>query len=156
LYSVSATTRKPRPGEVDGEHYRFVEVATFERMIADGQMLEWANVFGNYYGTPAGPVRQAVRAGKTVILAIDVQGGRQVHQKHPEAVFILVTAPSRESLAERLGGRGTDSADVVARRLAEADREVEAARASGVYPHTVVNDDLETAVQQVVDLIQQE
>lgn len=155
-FSVSATTRKPRPGEVDGTHYRFVDIPAFERMIERGELLEHANVFGNYYGTPAEPVRKAVEAGETVILEIDVQGGCQVHRTCPQATFILVVPPSEAVLERRLRGRGTESPEEIARRFGEARRELEAARASGAYTHTVVNDDLESAIARVVDIIQKQ
>ena len=155
-YSVSATTRPPRPGEVDGRDYRFVERAGFERMAREGKMLEWAEVFGHLYGTPALPVREALAAGRTIVLDIDVQGAMQVHDRMPQGTYILVVPPSRQELARRLGGRGTEGAGAVARRLAAAEQEIAVARASGVYNHEVINDRLDVAVQNVVEIIQQE
>lgn len=152
-FSVSATTRAPRAGEVDGTHYRFLDEAAFETLRREGRMLEWAQVFGHRYGTPAEPVRKALGEGKTVILEIDVQGGLQVHAQCPDGTFILIVPPSEAALAQRLAGRGTDSPEVVARRLAKAKDELIAASESGVYKHVVVNDDLEKAIARVVDII---
>lgn len=156
VYSVSATTRRPRPGEVDGRDYHFVDRPTFERMIAGGELLEWAEVFGDYYGTPAGSARQALTGGKTIILEIDVQGGRQVHEKMPEATFVFIRPPSEKELARRLGGRGTESPEAFRRRVETAKQEIRTADASRVYTHSVVNDDLDRAVDRVVEIVSQE
>jgi len=155
-YSVSATTRRPRPGEVDGRDYRFLDRATFDRMAAEGQMLEWAEVFGDRYGTPADFVRQCRDAGRTVILEIDVQGGIQVHRKMPEAVFVLILPPDEQTLRRRLSRRGTEDLQTVRRRLDKAAEEIRTALDSGVYTHKVTNDDLEQAVEQVVGIVRQE
>jgi guanylate kinase len=155
-FSVSATTRAPRPGEVAGRDYVFVDAATFQRMIDRDELLEWAEVFGERYGTPEGPIREAEAAGRTVILEIDVQGGLQVHRKRPDATFVLILPPGGETLARRLRGRGSEDEQAVARRLAKADEEIRTAKASGVYNHCVINDDLEAAVRQVVDIVNQE
>jgi len=156
VFSVSATTRRPRPGEVDGREYHFVDRQTFEQMIARGELLEWAEVFGDYYGTPAKQVREAIDAGKTVILEIDIQGGLQVHEKHPEATFVLILPPSEAELRRRLAGRGTEATRALQQRLAKAAEEIRTARDSGVYTHLVVNDDLERAIQEVVEIVTQE
>lgn len=153
-FSVSATTRPPRPGETNGRDYYFVDRATFERMIAAGELLEWADVFGKRYGTPAGPVRQSVASGQTVVLDIDVQGGLQVARLMPEATFVLIVPPSLDELRRRLTSRGTEDAATVARRLAKADEEIRTARDSGVYKNVVVNDDLETAIRETVNIVQ--
>ena len=155
-FSVSMTTRAPRQGEIDEREYHFVDRPTFENMVAVGEMLEWAEVFGQLYGTPAYPVREAAAAGRNIVLEIDVQGGVQVRQKLPGATYILIEPPSPEILAERLRARGTEDEQSVARRLAKAAAEVQAARDSGIYTHVVVNDDLETAVRQVVHIVSQE
>jgi len=155
-FSVSATTRSPRPGEVDGREYRFVDRQAFQAMIDADELLEWADVFGEYYGTPAGPVRQAVDDGQTVILEIDVQGGEQVHERMPEATCVLIEPPSLETLTERLGGRGTEDADGLRRRLAAAGEEIAAAKAGGVYNHCVINDNLNEAIDRVVEIVQAE
>jgi len=155
-FSISVTTRPPRNGEVEGREYRFVDRATFERMIAAGELLEHAEVFGEYYGTPAGPVRRAMAAGRTVLLEIDVQGGIQVRRRMPEAVCILLLPPETACLARRLRGRGTDSEAAIARRVAQAEEEVRLARQSGAYEHYVVNDDLRQAVREIVDIVSRE
>ena len=155
-FSVSVTTRRPREGEVDTREYHFVDRATFEEMVAHGEMLEWADVYGELYGTPAWPVREAAQSGKKIVLEIDVQGGIQVRQKLPAATFVFIEPPSPEVLARRLRSRGTEDEETVSRRLAEAAAETQAARDSGVYGHFVVNDDLETAVRQVVRIVNQE
>ncbi len=156
VFSVSATTRRPRPGEIDGREYHFVDRPAFEAMIARGELLEWAEVFGDYYGTPAGPVREAIDAGRTVILEIDIQGGLQVHEKHPQAVFVLILPPSKAELRRRLAGRGTEANGSLQQRLAKAAEEIRTARDSGVYTHLVVNDDLERAIQEVVEIVTRE
>lgn len=155
-YSVSATTRSPRPGEVDGRDYHFVDRAAFDRMAADGELLEWAEVHGNGYGTPEAPIRQALAAGQTVVMDIDVQGGLQVAAKAPDATFVLILPPGEEELARRLAGRGTEKPDVVARRLGAARQEIQTAKASGVYNHCVINDDLQTTIGKVVEIVNQD
>ena len=155
-FSVSATTRRPREGEVDRRDYLFVGRDRFEEMIRRGEMLEWAEVFGQYYGTPRAAVEEAIEAGRTVVLDIDVQGGLQVHENIPDATFILIVPPSRDELRRRLGGRGTEGPRSLARRMEAAESEMSAARDSGVYNHTVVNDDLAKAVCRVVDLLNRE
>jgi guanylate kinase len=152
-FSVSATTRRPRVGEVDGRDYRFVDRTAFEAMIAENRLLEWAEVFGQYYGTPAEPVRRALAAGRTVLLEIDVQGARQVRRAMPDAAFVLIVPPDDEELRRRLAGRGTEDADALVQRLATAQKELAAARNSAMYDYEIVNDDLETAVDEVVAII---
>ena len=155
-FSVSATTRQPRPGEVDGRDYMFVSRQQFQQMIADEQLLEWAEVFGQLYGTPARPVNQAVKAGKNIVLDIDVQGAIQVHRLMPDATFVLICPPDEETLADRLKGRGTETPDALARRLAKATDELNTATASGIYNEKVINDDLEAAIEQVVNIVIEE
>lgn len=156
MFSVSATTRKPRPGEVDGKDYYFVDPAEFRRMIDEGRFLEWAEVFGLglYYGTPADPVKKALADGKTIILDIDVQGGLQVAKTMPDATFVLILPPDDATLEKRLRGRGTEDEATVQKRLAKAKAEIDTAQRSGVYNCRIVNDDLERAVQQVVEIVQ--
>ena len=139
--SISATTRDPREGEVSGLDYRFVTLAEFERLRGD--LLESAEVHGAWYGTPASPVRDALARGECVILVIDVQGGFQIRRKVPNALLVFVQAPSLEALETRLRDRGTDDDATIARRLTNARREIEAARA---YDVQLVNDDLEACV----------
>ena len=154
-FSVSVTTRRPRAGEADGREYRFVDEPTFRRMIEADELLEWAEVFGDLYGTPAAPVREALAAGKTVVLEIDVQGGLQVHRKMPDAAFVLILPPDADELTRRLRGRASESA-AAEQRLAKADDELRTAADSGVYNHRVVNDDLEAAIEQVVRIVNEE
>lgn len=154
VFSVSATTRQPRNGEVDGRDYYFVDRPIFERMIAQGEFLEHAEVFGNLYGTPSAPVLQAMSRGLTVMLDIDVQGGLQVAQAMPEATFVLIVPPSFEELRDRLSGRGSEDAAELEQRLAKAEQEIDKARKSGVYSNVVVNDLVERAVDEIVGLIE--
>ncbi|MCK4626712.1 MAG: guanylate kinase [Phycisphaerae bacterium] len=156
FFSVSATTRNRRPNETDGCEYHFVGRATFEKMIAEGQLLEWAEVFGDYYGTPEKPVTEALSAGKTVILEIDIEGSRQVHQKLPEATFIFIGPPDEDELKRRLTDRGTESQRDIERRYARAAEEMCVATGSGIYNHMIVNDDLDRATRQVVDLVKEQ
>lgn len=155
-FSVSATTRSPRDGELDKKDYFFIDRNTFQSMVAAGEMLEWAEVFGQMYGTPAGPVLEMIEQGRSVILEIDVQGGLQVHKKVPDATFVLIAPPSMEKLRQRLAGRGSETPEQLETRFSKAQAEIQAARESGIYTIEVINDDLETAIQQVVDIVTQE
>ncbi|MBK8459549.1 MAG: guanylate kinase [Micropruina sp.] len=149
--SVSATTRPPRPGEVDGVHYLFVDDAQFDQLIADDGLLEWAVVHGTHrYGTPSTPVREAVAAGRTVILEIDLQGARQVRQHLPEARTVFIAPPSPQALVQRLSDRGTETPEQIRRRLVTAEGEL---AAQGEFQHVVVNDDVGQAVQDLVVLL---
>jgi guanylate kinase len=152
-YSVSATTRQPRPGEEDGRSYHFVDRRTFRDMVDRGQMLEWAEVHGECYGTPAGGVRKAIESGHTIVLDIDVQGAMQVYEKHPDAVFVFVLPPDQRELERRLRLRASEDERRIRARLDAAGKEVAAARKSGIFHHFVVNDDLESATRQVVDAV---
>src|SRR5215831_8846562 len=120
MFSVSYTTRRPRGNEVDGESYRFVSRDDFQRMIANGEFLEYAEVFGNYYGTHRGILEEARGAGRDLVLDIDVQGARQLKKQIPEAVTVFILAPSRQILEQRLRARSEDRADVIERRLRDA------------------------------------
>ena len=156
-YSISATTRPMRGGETDGEDYYFVTRPVFENMIETGKLLEWAEVFGGeYYGTPLEPVRDALANGEVLILEIDVQGGLLVNRKMPEADYVLLLPPDEATLAQRLTGRGTESQDATAERLAKAVEEIRIARDSGVYTIEIINDDLESAIAEVVAIVNQE
>jgi guanylate kinase len=150
LFSVSATTRAPRGAERHGVDYEFVDPAEFQRRIGAGELLEWAEVHGNRYGTPARFAREADR-GRLVVFDIDVQGGRQIKARHPEAAAVLVLPPSMEELERRLRGRATDSEESIARRLAVAAAEVEAG--IGCYDYALVNDDLEAAYARLAALV---
>ena len=149
--SVSATTRRPRPGEVDGEHYHFVTDAEFDRMVKDGEMLEWAVVHGAAkYGTPRLPVEAALEQGRHALLEIDLQGARQVRESMPEALFVFLAPPSWEELVSRLVGRGTESEAERERRLRTAREELAAEREFDV---TVVNSEIPSAAEELVALV---
>jgi guanylate kinase len=149
-FSVSVTTRKPRPGEVDGEHYHFLDRAEFDRMIAEHLLLEYAEYAGNCYGTPREPVEQALAEGRNAVLEIELQGARQVRKAMPEARLVMLMPPSWEELVGRLTGRGTETEAVVKARLAEAERELAAA---GEFDHRVVNADVREAAEHLLSLI---
>lgn len=149
-FSVSHTTRAPRPGETHGVHYYFVNPAEFERMAAAGEFLEHAQVFGNRYGTSRKVIEDLFMEGKSVILDIDWQGARAIKAKMPEAVSIFILPPSRAALAERLNGRAQDAREVIDRRMAEATAEMSHYRE---YDHVVVNDDFEAALADLVAII---
>lgn len=146
LFSVSATTRRPRPGEREGIDYHFVEREAFEAMIAAGQLLEWAEVHGELYGTPSANQAEASNSGKRLLLDIDVQGARQVARTLPDTVAVFLLPPSFGVLLERLRGRGSERARDLRRRLETAKRELEAV---DEFRYVVVNDRLEEAVANV-------
>ena len=148
--SVSYTTRAPRTGETDGKHYHFTDRAGFERMIHTGDFLEYAEVYGNYYGTSARWLRERMAAGHDILLEIDWQGARQVRAVFPEAVSIFILPPSIEILAARLRGRATDSEDVISQRLAEARTEIDPV---AEYHYVIVNDDFEQAKADLVSVV---
>lgn len=150
VYSVSATTRAPRPGEVDGRDYRFLSRPEFERRIGAGEFAEWAESFGNLYGTPARPMREALERGDVFVLDIDVQGARQIRRSFPGAVFVIIQPPSLDALAARLGGRKTETKEQFEARLARAREELACA---GEYDHAIVNDRLDDALQELRNLI---
>ena len=151
-FSVSVTTRLPRAGEIDGVDYFFVDRETFKQRIEQDAFLEWADVFGNYYGTLAAPVEATLAAGGLFVLEIDVQGAMQVHKKMPDATFVLVVPPSMEELKNRLIGRGTEDQESLQRRLGKSEAELKLSRDSGIYTHQVVNDDVETAVADLITI----
>ncbi|MDY6782780.1 MAG: guanylate kinase [Cyanobacteriota bacterium] len=142
--SVSATTRTPRTGEVEGKDYFFVSRDRFLETIEGGQLLEWAEYAGNFYGTPRAPIAEQVIRGKLVLLEIEVVGATKIKQTFPEALRIFILPPSIEELERRLRDRGTDSEVAIAKRLAQAEAEMMAAEAFDVQ---IVNDDLENALQ---------
>lgn len=148
--SVSATTRPPRPGEVPGEHYVFVSPQDFAALVSSGQMLESAQFAGRWYGTPRAPVLERLEQGRSVVLEIELEGARQVRRAMPDATQVFLSPPSMRELAERLVGRGTEQADEVARRLARARDELEAA---GEFDHVLVNDDVGAVVSELLDLL---
>jgi guanylate kinase len=149
--SVSATTRAPRPGEIDGVHYRFVSDEEFDRMIEDGELLEWALVHkAARYGTPRRAVEQALAAGRPAMLEIDLQGARQVRESMPEALFVFLKPPSWEELVRRLVGRGTETEDERTRRLDTAREEM---AAEGEFDVTIVNHEVHAAADELVTLM---
>ena len=147
-FAVTATTRPMREGEREGEHYHFVARAEFERMIAHGELLEWAEVYGNLYGVPRAQVDRALSEGRDVLVKVDVQGAKTIRGLDPEAVLVFLAPPSMEELARRLTSRGTEAEDAMRRRLREAEAEMEAAAR---FDHVVVNrrDRLDVAVRQI-------
>jgi guanylate kinase len=146
VFSVSATTRKPRPGEVDGREYHFLTVDEFRRRLEHGEFLEHAEVYGNLYGTLRAPMREALDAGKVYLLEIDVQGANQLRALEEPGVYVFIAPPDFEELRKRLKSRGTESPEVLERRLHKAEDEW---RERVNYDHVVVNDDLERAVAEV-------
>lgn len=151
--SVSATTREPRPGEVDGRDYHFMTSAEFESRVKAGDFLEHATYSGNRYGTLRQEVERRLVEGRSVVLEIEVQGARQVRDAMPEAVQIFVAPPSPEVLRERLEGRGTDSAEAIEERLRTAETELDA---RDEFPHVVVNGDLQKASAELEGLARDE
>ena len=145
-FSISATTRQPREGEVDGVHYHFIDVDRFRQMIQEDAFLEYAEYVGNFYGTPKRFVDEAMEHGKDVILDIELQGAIQVTSKRPEVVRIFIAPPSWEALEKRLIGRGTDSADKIQKRLVRAKVELQNAN---TYDYFVINDTVEQAVREI-------
>ena len=151
LLSVSATTRQPRIGEIDGVHYFFVSNERFDQMIADNELLEYAVVHQtNRYGTPRKPVEEALAAGKQMILEIDIQGAQQVKESMPEANLIFIAPPSLEELNRRLLGRGTESAEEIAIRLETAAIEMSG---QDLFDHVVINDEVAECAAEVLDLM---
>lgn len=145
--SVSATTREPRPGEVDGKDYFFIEKSKFEAMVEDGEFLEHAKVFDNYYGTPRGPVNDALSEGKDVLFDVDWQGARDLrHEAREDQVSIFILPPSHDELERRLYNRAQDSAEVVKKRMAKASSEMSH---WGEYDYIVINVDIEKSVAEV-------
>jgi guanylate kinase len=149
-YSVSYTTRAPRPGEENGRDYLFIPAAEFEAGIGRGRWAEWAQVHGNYYGTSAEFLREGLAAGSDLLLDIDVQGARQICARFPGSVTIFIMPPSPAVLRERLESRGTDPPEVIARRLENAAAEMAQA---GFYRHLLVNGDLQTAARELIALV---
>ena len=147
-FAVTATTRPMREGEREGEPYHFVARAEFERMIANGELLEWAEVYGNLYGVPRAQVESALSEGRDVLVKVDVQGAKTIRGLAPDAVLVFLAPPSSDELARRLTSRGTEAEDAMRRRLREAEAEMEAA---SLFDHVVVNrrGELDDAVRQI-------
>ena len=152
--SISATTRPPRPGEVDGVHYHFVDVETFKKMASDGEFLEWAHVFGHRYGTPRAPVDAMLEAGKDVLFDIDWQGAQQLYQEAgPDVVRVFVLPPTMEELERRLRARNTDSDEVIAARMERAANEI--SHWDG-YDYVLINDNVEGCFDEVRAILRAE
>ncbi len=152
VFSVSATTRDPRPGEVDGEDYWFTSRDEFQRMIDSGELLEWAEIHGGLQlsGTPSAPVRRAIEQGKPVLIEVDLCGARAIRAAMPEALLVFMAPPSWDVLVRRLTGRGTESTDVVARRLETARIELEA---KDEFDEVIVNEDVSRSCHELVSLL---
>ncbi|MBD2831096.1 guanylate kinase [Streptomyces pratensis] len=150
--SVSATTRKPRPGERNGVHYFFVDDEEFDKLIANGELLEWAEFAGNRYGTPRRAVLDRLEAGEPVLLEIDLQGARLVRQSMPEALLVFLAPPGWDELVRRLTGRGTEAPDVIERRLAAAKVEL---AAEEEFDTTLVNTSVEDVARELLTLMLQ-
>lgn len=144
--SISLTTRQPRPSEVDGKHYYFVSRDKFEQMLTEGELLEWAEYAGNYYGTPRLAVEQKIQLGQSVILEIEVVGARKIHKTFPTALRIFILPPTLAELEQRIRGRGQDSEEAIAQRLSCARAEIDAA---DEFDLQIVNDDLEKALLSI-------
>ncbi len=149
--SVSATTRAPRPGEQDGREYFFLSKEQFEQKIADHALIEYADYCGNYYGTPRDYVERELAKGHDVILEIEIQGALNIRKQYPDALLLFVSTPSAKELRRRLSGRGTESKEVIDKRLCRAAKEAEGIEA---YDYIVINDDLETCVSQMHAIIE--
>ena len=149
-YSVSATSRAPREGEQDGREYYFRTRTEFEAMIAAGEFLEYADVYGNYYGTPLAPIEQRRAAGEDILLEIDTQGALNVMDRCPDGTFIFLLPPSLEELRRRITGRGTESEESLARRLAAARDEIQLGRR---YRYAVLNDTVEAATARIQTIL---
>ncbi|MFI6866370.1 guanylate kinase [Nocardia sp. NPDC050406] len=151
VFSVSATTRAPRPGEVDGRDYRFVTREEFDAMIAAGDLLEWADIHGGLQrsGTPAAPVREALAAGRSVLVEVDLEGARSVRRAMPEATLVFLAPPSWDELVSRLTSRGTESPEVIERRLQTAKTEL---AACDEFDIVIVNDEVTAACERLVSL----
>lgn len=153
VYSVSATTRPPRPGEVDGVHYHFLGDDEFQQMIDRGELLEWAEFAGYRYGTPRRFVMESIARGMTVITDIDIQGAKQIKRSLPEGVFVFLMPPSIEELRRRLEDRGTESSEGIAKRMSVAPDEMAAIEE---YDYWILNEDLEDAAQTLMAIIRSE
>ena len=153
-YSVSATTRAPRNGEVNGQSYHFVSKDTFQEMIAQDELLEHAEVYGNYYGTPKNYVQKLLDENLDVILEIDPQGAMQIKNKFPEAVFVLILPPSLTELSDRIYKRGTDTAEVIRHRLSKAVSELKFCASK--YDYLVINDEVNKASDKILAIITSE
>ncbi|MBQ9365395.1 MAG: guanylate kinase [Schwartzia sp.] len=152
-YSVSATTRSPRRGEVDGRDYYFVDEESFKKMIDGDELLEWAEVYGNYYGTPLKKIQEKIAEGKDILLEIDTQGAMQVKKRFPNGVFVFILPPSLAELQRRIRGRGTEGERDIEKRLAASEGEIKMA---SDYRYVIVNDKLDDAVSSLSAIVEAE
>lgn len=153
-FAVSATTREGKPQDAMGKKYDFVDEPTFRKLLETGDFLEYAYVFGNWYGTLKKPVEEGLKAGKTILLEIDVQGAMQVHKLFPDSMGVFVLPPSEQDLVNRLRGRGRDDEATIRRRFTEAQQEIRTAETNGIYDLMVVNED--QGVDKTVEIIKKE
>jgi guanylate kinase len=149
-YSVSATTRSPRPGEIDGKSYFFITPNSFQELVAQGEFLEWAEFAGNYYGTPRAAVLQQIQLGRSVILEIELAGARQIKASYPDALSIFILPPSFLELENRIRARGQDSDEAITRRLNRAKEEIKAASEFDIQ---IINDDLPTTLNELETIL---
>lgn len=152
-FSVSVTTRRPRPGETDDRDYHYLSPEEFARLRDSGGLLEWAEVYGNHYGTPLAPIEEALRTGRVIILEIDINGCIQVRRRLPETLAFFVLPPSSDEQRRRIEGRKTDAAEVIRQRLSKADGEIRYASEAGCYDEFIINDKLEETVEKVYQRI---
>jgi guanylate kinase len=145
-YSVSATTRSPRPGEVNGKNYHFITRSEFEKLVTQGEFLEWAEFAGNCYGTPREAVLNHIQSGKLVVLEIELEGARQIRHTFPSALSIFILPPSFAELEKRIRGRGQDAEEAISRRLNRAEEEIAAA---DEFDLQIINNDFEQALQEI-------
>jgi guanylate kinase len=153
VYSISATTRRPRPGEIDGIHYFFSSEDEFTRQIEMNNFAEWEIVHGNYYGTPKSFIEKTIVSGKHIIMDIDVYGKKKLDKVYPEAVGVLVLPPTMEELERRLRARKSDDEATIKIRLANAKKEMALAESEGKYEYTIINDDLQTAKKEAESIV---
>lgn len=151
-FSVSSTTRSPRPGEVNGREYNFVQVEEFQKMIQDSKFIEWARFSGNYYGTAVDSVKKVIESGRVCLLDIDMQGVKAVKESDLNARFLFIAPPSLEDLEKRLKGRGTETEESVSKRLSAAKGEMDFA-STGVHDKVIINDDLDKAYSEMRQFI---
>ncbi len=149
-HSVSFTTRKIRPGEIDGVHYVFIDEEEFRSMINAGEFLEWATVYGNFYGTPRSKIIESIESGIDVVLDLDVQGARQIKEKYPDSKLIFILPPSMDELLKRLKGRMTDSKEVIRERMKKAKDEIIEYKN---YDYVIVNDIFENALEELKSIV---
>jgi guanylate kinase len=153
VFSVSATSRHPRPGEIDGVNYFFVSRPQFERMIQENKLLEWVEYCGNYYGTPKEYVEEQLRKGHIVILEIEVEGARNIKKQYPQCVSIFISPPSLDELKKRIVNRGTETPEVIERRMQRAQNEL---MHISEYDYVIVNDTVEDSAERFLDIIRKE